>query len=562
MRFFSIKILEHYIILKTSNINHNLGINNQLTTQLSSHSHPDLLTSQEHPKIDLMLKPPLPTKPKPVRVQLPIASSGTVEPNKNIMMPVTNSWELISTSINQDTTAVPTTQTVITDDSSIIILISDKEQSVPCSDNENYFEDSSNLVKTQDETNDFEDAMSSTDTTELNLPVNGQNNASQQHEQQYSSCCADSDENEPETASKIPCRYGERCYMKNVQHLEKYSHPQRSQVPADTLEKSMKSSSFSKQPCLYGEKCYRKNPEHLAKYYHSQDEVSKSLYSTDLAQKIAKAEADIEAKRQQMEEDIRRQKVEIETQRQKVKEELRQEATELELRQEEMDAEIKRWEAERKVERLKAEWNLQRERAEIARERKKAEDEMHDRIKNTEEKREKIQLHLELVEKQFRESMAGAENDKKSLEESIEKLRKEKMKIAEYHQQLEKALADEINERERRDIEKQRILTIKRDIPSYWGINALDESYREIKINPGSPEFTIIRDLLNDTIETHGDKYGTIYGKDPTEFLVTSVTRIHNKMLWHEYCFKKVIIDTTKVLLVYFIALFISGKYY
>ncbi|CAF2977014.1 unnamed protein product, partial [Rotaria sp. Silwood2] len=86
-----------------------------------------------------------------------------------------------------------------------------------------------------------------------------------------------------------------------------------------------------------------------------------------------------------------------------------------------------------------------------------------------------------------------------------------------YHQQLEHALAQEVENREWREIEKQRILEIKRDTRSYWGTNALAASYREIEIHPDFPEFNIINELLNSTIESHGNEYGTIYGKDPTE---------------------------------------------
>ncbi len=150
------------------------------------------------------------------------------------------------------------------------------------------------------------------------------------------------------------------------------------------------------------------------------------------------------------------------------------------------------------------------------------------------------ELHLALVEKKFRDAIVGMENEKKYLEKEIEKLHEEKTKIATYHRQLENALAQELNNRERREIEKQRILEIRRDTPNYCGTNAFNQPYREILIRQGSPEFISLCGLLNNTIETHGSKYGTIYGKDPTEFIITKINRIHNKKLWHEYCFKKV----------------------
>jgi hypothetical protein len=112
--------------------------------------------------------------------------------------------------------------------------------------------------------------------------------------------------------------------------------------------------------------------------------------------------------------------------------------------------------------------------------------------------------------------------------------------MATYHQQLRKALIEELDKRERREIEKQRILEIKGDTPSYWSINAFEQSYHETDISSQSSEFNIVSALLNDTIETHGALFGTIYKKDPTEFIVTKITQIHKKTLWHEYCFKKV----------------------
>jgi hypothetical protein len=150
------------------------------------------------------------------------------------------------------------------------------------------------------------------------------------------------------------------------------------------------------------------------------------------------------------------------------------------------------------------------------------------------------QIHLELVEKQFLDSIEGLKKKHEYYEQEIEKLRSETIKMASYHQQLEKALGEELNNRDRREIEKQRILAVRRDTPSYWGTNAFAEPYREINIRQESPEFSIINALLNGTIEGHKNKYGTIYRKDPTEFIITKITRIHNNNLWHEYCFKKV----------------------
>jgi hypothetical protein len=156
------------------------------------------------------------------------------------------------------------------------------------------------------------------------------------------------------------------------------------------------------------------------------------------------------------------------------------------------------------------------------------------------------QLHLDLVEKRFVESIADLKNKNEYYEQEIKKLCEEKKKMAMYHQQLEHALAQELDKRDRREIQKQRILITPRDTPIYWGTNAFSEPFRAIDIRQESPEFGIINDLLNSTIETHNNKYGTIYGKDPTEFIVTQISRIHNEKLWHEYCFKKV--NSTSIL--------------
>ena len=147
---------------------------------------------------------------------------------------------------------------------------------------------------------------------------------------------------------------------------------------------------------------------------------------------------------------------------------------------------------------------------------------------------------MKLLEKRFLDSIAELQKDNKAKEEEIEKLRKDAKKMAEHHQGLEAALSEELNHRERREIEKKRILEIRRDTPNYWGSNALDEPFREIPIQSESAEFGIIDDLLNETIGRHGNRYGTIFGKDPTDFIITKLTRVQNRKLWHEYCFKKV----------------------
>jgi hypothetical protein len=151
------------------------------------------------------------------------------------------------------------------------------------------------------------------------------------------------------------------------------------------------------------------------------------------------------------------------------------------------------------------------------------------------QKHEELQF-VELVESHVQELIANFHLK----DEEIKKLRQDQMKMVSYHQNLEKFLADELDLREKRELERQHILAIPQQAPSYWGPNAFSKSYHEVQISNESPEFNIIKDLLNSTITTHGNHYGTIYGKDPTEFLVKQIKRIQNSRLWHEYCYKKV----------------------
>ncbi|CAF1308166.1 unnamed protein product [Adineta steineri] len=152
---------------------------------------------------------------------------------------------------------------------------------------------------------------------------------------------------------------------------------------------------------------------------------------------------------------------------------------------------------------------------------------------------ENFEKQLQLVEKRFLASIADLQNKNEYYEQEIEKLRQDKIKMAEYHLQLENDLALELDERERRESKKLHVYSIQRKTPNYWGINAFEVPYREINIRQESGEFTMINDLFNSTIGSHGNQFGTIYGKDPTEFIVTNIKRIHNDKLWHEYCFKK-----------------------
>ncbi|CAF4790446.1 unnamed protein product, partial [Rotaria sp. Silwood2] len=123
--------------------------------------------------------------------------------------------------------------------------------------------------------------------------------------------------------------------------------------------------------------------------------------------------------------------------------------------------------------------------------------------------------------------------------EEVAKLRQDLDKMVMYNQKLETALKVEIDQREQRELERKRILTISRQTPSYWGPNVFEEPYREIEISAQSAEYDIIEQLMNSTISKHGHQYGTVNGRDPTEFLINRIIQIQNNELWHLYCFKK-----------------------
>jgi hypothetical protein len=311
-------------------------------------------------------------------------------------------------------------------------------------------------------------------------------------------------DNEPHSSTQqIPCRFGKKCYSKNPEHLKKYSHPHK---PSDTIgNQSLDTKLQSVKPCRYGEKCYTKTPKHLKKYSHPHkppDTIGNQSLDTKLrsVKPCRYGEKCYTKTPKHLKEYSHPHKPPDTIDNQPLDTEL-------------PSAEPPENTDSEKVAELQIELEVQQEIA---------------------------QIHLDLVEKQFLASIANLQDKNKNLEEEMKALREEKTKIAMYHQQLENALAQELNNRERREIEKERILEIRRDTPSYWDINEFVQPYREIEIRPKSPEFNILCELLNETIETHGNNYGTIYGKDPTEFIVTKITRIHNKRLWHEYCFKKV----------------------
>ncbi|CAF5110414.1 unnamed protein product [Rotaria sp. Silwood1] len=123
--------------------------------------------------------------------------------------------------------------------------------------------------------------------------------------------------------------------------------------------------------------------------------------------------------------------------------------------------------------------------------------------------------------------------------DEVGKLRQDLDKMIIYNQQLKTALKTEIDQREQRQLKRKRVLAISRQTPFYWSLDSFEEPYREIEIPVQSVEYDIIEQLMNSTISKHGNRYGTVNGRDPTEFLINRIIRIENNELWHLYCFKK-----------------------
>lgn len=84
-------------------------------------------------------------------------------------------------------------------------------------------------------------------------------------------------------AARRPCPYGSSCYRKNPAHFVEFSHPVDSDgastlgsrsgsgteaAAALAAPSSADSSSAALPPCKYGAKCYRKNLLHFAEYAH------------------------------------------------------------------------------------------------------------------------------------------------------------------------------------------------------------------------------------------------------------------------------------------------------
>ncbi|KAK1132489.1 hypothetical protein K0M31_013872 [Melipona bicolor] len=60
------------------------------------------------------------------------------------------------------------------------------------------------------------------------------------------------------------CKYGKKCYRKNSQHKNKFSHPGDSDYDI----------SDNRQECPYGSRCYRKNPQHKVEFKHSDTNIT------------------------------------------------------------------------------------------------------------------------------------------------------------------------------------------------------------------------------------------------------------------------------------------------
>ncbi|KAH3718004.1 hypothetical protein DPMN_060801 [Dreissena polymorpha] len=84
------------------------------------------------------------------------------------------------------------------------------------------------------------------------------------------------------TSDISECPYGARCYRKNPQHFAEFLHPKKSKT-SDDLDYSDVSVDGSSTPtatalpttdsstlpvCKYGAKCYRKNLMHFAEFSH------------------------------------------------------------------------------------------------------------------------------------------------------------------------------------------------------------------------------------------------------------------------------------------------------
>ncbi|CAF5095329.1 unnamed protein product, partial [Rotaria sp. Silwood1] len=152
------------------------------------------------------------------------------------------------------------------------------------------------------------------------------------------------------------------------------------------------------------------------------------------------------------------------------------------------------------------------------------------------EEQKKSELHfIELIQSKVENLIVQLELKT----EEITKLRQDLTKLITYNKQLEIKLEEEIDYRKQRELERKKILAIPRQTPIYWRLSIFEEPYREIELSTQSFEFDIIKQLINSTISQHNNKYGTVNGQYPTEFLIKKIVRIHNDELWHLYSYQK-----------------------
>lgn len=71
------------------------------------------------------------------------------------------------------------------------------------------------------------------------------------------------------------CPYGAGCYRKNPQHFIDFFHPKKTNtddsvdsVDGPSTRKLPTTDDSALPPCKYGDKCYRKNLMHFAEYSH------------------------------------------------------------------------------------------------------------------------------------------------------------------------------------------------------------------------------------------------------------------------------------------------------
>jgi hypothetical protein len=90
------------------------------------------------------------------------------------------------------------------------------------------------------------------------------------------------------------------------------------------------------------------------------------------------------------------------------------------------------------------------------------------------------------------------------------------------------------------------MLRVPLDEPAHWSLGGHHQAvdwgstvHQEVVLDTDSDEFRVVAGLMNVGVGDHNAKFGTVDGNDPAGFEVTGINRIHNKSLWHKYCFKR-----------------------